>query len=128
MALYDMQCDNCNTTLEVRCAIAERENQKCATCSAPLTPLFSPPTTVVIPNAFKVVFSDLFGTSSEKDFLKENPGLERPASKSQHSEREKKAAERSRIIREGQDIEKALIAQGKLKRYDVEAGSTESDV
>lgn len=130
MALYDMQCDKCEAVVEVRCSISEREHQVCGTCSAPLTPLFSPPTQIVIPNAFHYAFSDLFGTSSEKDFHKANPGLERVShSQTDNSERAQKRRKRESEIKEGLDVEKALLAQGTLKRpIKVEAGSQKSDV
>lgn len=130
MAVYDMRCVECATVVEVRCSMSEREIQTCATCNEPLTPLFSPPTNIVIPNAFHYAFSDLFGTSSEKDFLKENPNLER-VSKSglDDSDRARKRRQRDKEIKEGLDVEKALLAQGKLKKpITVESGSMQSDI
>ena len=129
MALYDMACPACQTVSEVRCAIAERESQKCAACTAVLTPLFSPPTQIVIPRAFGVAYSDLFGTSSEKDYRAANPDLEVVSpSRTAKSDRQRKKAEREKVIAEGKDIERTLIARGQLKKYDVEAGAMPADV
>ena len=130
MARYDFHCSACDITMEQTCSIAERESQVCIQCGATVELLFSPPTQISIPSAFRYAFSDLFGTSSEKEFHKANPGLER-VSKSgvDHSERAQKKRERDNIIKEGLDVEKALLAQGKLKRpITTEAGSTDSDV
>lgn len=129
MALYDMQCERCNTVTEVQCLIAERETQKCAACTATLTPLFSPPTQIVVPRAFGYAYSDLFGTSSEKDYRAANPDLE-VVSKSRtiKSDRQKRKEERDKIIAEGKDIERTLKGRGQLKKYDVEAGSMSADV
>lgn len=100
MARYDMRCDTCHTKVERVCAIAARESQTCDRCGATLIPLFSPPTTVVIPNAFKYSFSQLFGTTSEKDFLKEHPELV-PTREAEHVEHP-----RDRARRKKQDADK----------------------
>ncbi len=75
MPLYDFACSTCDTIIEWRCSISERENQRCAICNNALSPLFSPNTNVFIPIAFGYGFSDLYGTSSEKEFLRSNPDL-----------------------------------------------------
>ena len=129
MARYDMACKKCKTTVEVSCPIAGRESQKCATCRKTLTPLFSPPSTIVIPNSFRYVYSDLFGTSSEKEYLKANPTLERVNQSTSHDVRSQKKRERDKIIKEGNDVERQLLATGVLKKpIQVEAGSHDATV
>jgi hypothetical protein len=116
--------------MEQTCPIAERESQVCIQCGGHVEPLFSPPSVIRIPEAFRHSFSELFGTTSEKDFHKANPDLERVnPSGADNSERAKARRERERTIKEGLDVEKSLLAQGKLKRpITTEAGSTKSDV
>jgi len=130
MAKYDYHCSTCALTMEHTCPMAEREAQTCIQCGGAVEFLFSPPSVIRIPEAFRHSFSELFGTSSEKDYRKENPGLEVVShSRTHKGEKQKKKEERDSIIKEGLEIEKTLLAQGNLKRpIKVEAGSTESDV
>lgn len=130
MARYDGHCSACDITLEYTCSIADRESQTCIQCGGAVEPLFSPPTVIRIPPSFKYAYSDLFGTSSEKDYRRANPDLEVAShSGTDNSERAKAKRERERDIKEGLEVEKTLLAQGKLKRpIQTEAGSTDSDV
>ena len=129
MARYDYHCSACDITMEHTCPIAERESQTCIQCGAKAELLFSPPTQIVIPRAFGAVYSDLFGTSSEKEYRKEHPELEVISpSRTTKSDRQKRKEERDKIIAEGRDIENTLKARGQLKRYDVEAGSMPAEV
>jgi len=97
--------------------ISERESQLCHQCGGSVEPLFSPPTQIVIPRAFGVAYSDLFGVSSEKDFRKEHPELEvLSPSRTLKGDKQRKKEERDKEIKEGLDVERALLAQGKLKR------------
>lgn len=116
--------------MEHTCLIADREAQTCIQCGGEVEFLFSPPTQIRIPESFRHSFSELFGTSSEKDFHKANPGLERVnPSGADNSERAKARRERERTIKEGLDVEKSLLAQGNLKRpITTEAGAMASDV
>lgn len=129
MAVYDFSCSACGLIMEMTCPIAERESQLCIQCGSRVEPLFSPPSQVIIPNAFRYSFSDLFGTSSEKDYLKANPNLVRSNPSTSNDIKARKRRERDREIKEGLDIEKSLLAQGKLKRpITVEAGSEAASV
>lgn len=95
--------------------MSERESLPCK-CGATLNPLFSPPSIIYVGKAFGYAFSDLFGTSSEKQYHKDNPGLIR-MNKSDHSfvskreERRKKSNEADRTVA---DIEGAMKANRTL--------------
>lgn len=115
MPTYDMQCDNCETVTEVRCLISERETRECEACGLLLTPLFTPNGNFIIPNSFRYSFSDLFGTTSEKDFIKANPDLV-PSHELDNIE-----SARDKLEREGReadakvaDIERAMKANRTL--------------
>lgn len=130
MPKYDFNCVSCDEVQEHNCHYEERNQIRCAHCATLLEPLFSPPTQIRIPESFRHSFGELFGTSSEKDYRKDNPNLEivNPSG-ADNSERAKARRERERTIKEGLDVEKVLLAQGKLKRpITTEAGSTDSDV
>ena len=130
MAKYDGHCSACNITLEYTCAIAERESQVCIQCGGQVDSLFSPPTQIRIPEAFRHSFGELFGTSSEKEFHLANPELEVISpSRTYKGEKQKKKEERDKAIKEGLEVERVLLAQGDLKRpIKVEAASSDSDV
>jgi len=129
MALYDMACSSCETVTEVQCAIAECETQRCAKCASTLNIVFSPTHNIYIPRVYGSVYSDLFGTSSEKEYRAAHPDLEILShSRTAKSDRSRKKAERDKVIAEGKDIERTLIGRGQLKKYDVEAGSMASEV
>ena len=129
MARYNYHCSACDITMEHTCPIAERESQTCIQCGGAAEFLFSPPTQIVIPRAFGQAYSDLFGTSSEKEYRKANPDLEVVSqSRTTKSDRQRRKEERAKTIAEGKDIENTLKARGQLKKWDVEAGSTKSDV
>lgn len=115
MPTYDMSCPTCETTIERRCLISERETQACEDCGATLTPLFSPNFNVFIPRAFGYSFSDLFGTSSEKEYLKENPGLEKVNPTTFKSQREIRAERKAEADRTVADIERAIKANKTLR-------------
>jgi len=117
MPLYDMNCSNCETVIEVRCMFSQRESCECGTCGNTLTPLFTPNTNIFIRESFRHSFSELTGYSSEKELLKANPDLV------PHSELNNIESARDRMEREGReadakvaDIEHALMAQGKMKK------------
>ena len=117
MPTYDMQCDSCETVIEVRCMFSQRETRECGTCGLLLTPLFSLNTNIFIAESFRHSFSELTGYSSEKELLKANPDLV------PHSELANIEPARDKVEREGReadakvaDIEHALMAQGKMKK------------
>lgn len=124
MARYDMRCESCDSKVERECPIAECEAQPCDTCGATMTLLFSPPSVIFIPNAYKYAFSDLFGTSSEKDFLKANPDLV-PAREVNVAERPKERMRRKseQAARDIADIERAIHANKTLT-----VGGTKTDI
>lgn len=116
--------------MEQTCLIAERESQTCIQCGRPVEPLFSPPTQIIIPRAFGQVYSDIFGTSSEYEYRKAHPDLEVVShSRTLKGDKQRKKEERDKIIKEGLEVEKVLLAQGDLKRpIEVKAGAMASDV
>lgn len=116
--------------MEYSCLIAERHSQTCIQCGGAVEFLFSPPTQIIIPRAFGHSFGELFGTSSEKEYRKEHPELEVISpSRTYKGEKQKKKEERDKIIKEGLEVEKVLLAQGDLKKpIEVKAGAMDSDV
>jgi len=134
MANYEMRCDICKVVVEVRCLIAQRETQKCATCCGALIPLFTPTTNIYIPNAFRYSFSDLFGTSSEKEYLKEHPELERINHSTFVSAEDRRKKKVEKAKKEADEIERAINANRTLRGQEpkqivkIEAGSMESDI
>lgn len=137
MALYDMRCEACNNEVEVSCPIADRESQSCGTCNNTLTPLFSPPTNIRIPPNWNIAFSDLFGTTSEKDYLKENPNLERLNMSTFRSQKSIRQSRLEKANKEAADIEQAIIANrtlvgnksgNKKKPIETEVGSMTPDI
>lgn len=109
--------------------MAARHEQVCGSCGEQVELLFSPPTVFITPEAFKHSYSEMFGTTSEKDYLRANPNLEIMShSRTPMTDRKRKADERKKIIEEGKDVERVLIGRGQLKKYNVEAGSMTSDV
>lgn len=129
MAKYDQHCSKCNKTLEVECSIAEYDNQSCPKCGTILSVLFTPTKNIIAsPRTFKNTFTELYG-KSEKEYIKDNPDAEIISqSRTAMSDRRRKKMEREKSIAEGLDVERHLKAQGKLKKYDVVAGSMPSDV
>lgn len=115
MPTYDMQCDTCETVTEVRCQFSQRETRECGKCGLTLTPLFSLNANFYIPNSFRYSFSDLFGTTSEKDFIKAHPDLV-PVSELQNIEGAKEKVEREGREADAvvADIERAMIANRTL--------------
>lgn len=96
--------------------IAERESQVCGKCGGPVKQLFTPTTNISIPQAFGYTFSDLYGTSSEKDWLKDNPDAVRVNRSTFKTKREQNEAKWAANNRKVADLEKNLMAQGKLKK------------
>jgi hypothetical protein len=64
----------------------DRNNQKCNDCGQPLILLFSPPANIYTPEAFKHSFSELFGTTSEKDYIRESKEQGRELTRINHSD------------------------------------------
>ena len=94
--------------------IAERESQRCNGCGGPVTQLFTPTTNFNIPQAFKHSFSDLFGTTSEKDWLKEHPEATRVNPSTFKTRREKDESRWAKAHKDAADIEHALRANATL--------------
>lgn len=124
MAKYDFECASCDWSGERSCSIADADALHCEQCGSPLTKLFSPPSSIYVPRAFKYVFSDLFGTSSEKDFLKENPNVERVNMSTFTPARDRLRSQWAKAKQEGEDVERALntsatVNGGRAKRIKV---------
>src|SRR3990167_8670112 len=114
MARYDFQCTPCGLAEERECPMDDREKQTCTDCGLTLTLLFSPPdpANVYIREAFRHSFSELFGTTSEKDYHRENPNLTR-INHSDHSfvparEKRRKRFEEAQAV--DADISRAMKA------------------
>ncbi len=116
MATYDFRCKPCKLTEERSCMMAEADSQKCERCGKTMERLFSPTTNVYVPQSFKYATSDLYGTSSMKDWLKDNPTATRINRSTFKTKREMNEAKWAANNRKVADMEKALIAQGKMKR------------
>ena len=116
MPLYDFRCDNCKTIIERRCLFSERESQRCEACASPLDPQFSLNSNVFIPERFRHSISELWGTSSEKDYLKEHPNLI-PYSETANmkTKRERDDAEAAAADAYVTDVNKALRANKTLR-------------
>ena len=116
MPKYDFRCEPCNLVDERVCMIAERESQTCNKCGGSVTQLFTPPTQIIAsPQVFKHTFGELYGTSSEKDWLKEHPEAVRVNQSTFKTRREKDEARWAKAHKEAADIETALKANKTLR-------------
>ena len=120
MPTYDFRCDPCGVTEERTCMIAERESQVCGRCGGPVVQLFTPTTNISIPQAFAYAFSDLYGTSSEKEYVDKMEKAGTPVTRVNRStfktKREQQEAKWAANNRKVEDMERTLMAQGKLKK------------
>jgi len=120
MPTYDFRCEPCGKTSERTCLIAEREAQTCGKCRGPVVQLFTPTTNISIPAAFALAFSDLHGTASEKDYVKERAASGNPVTRINRStfrtKREQDESKWAANNRKVTDMENTLMAQGKLKK------------
>jgi len=114
MAIYDMACGKCDTVVEVKCAIADCDTQHCATCNTLLDISFNPTSNILIKESFRHSFSELFGVTSEKDYLKEHPELERVNPSTFVSAADKRRRRVEKANKDVADIEKAIRANRSL--------------
>ena len=119
MATHDYHCANCDLTEERTCLIAEAKKQKCSKCGKRLAQLFSPPTEIIAsPKAFKYTFGELYGTSSEKDYLREKEQAGTPVERINPStfktRKEINEAKWAKAHKDAADIEASLRANKTL--------------
>lgn len=94
--------------------IAERGSQTCGTCGNEMKQEFTPPTIFMTPEAFRHSFSELFGTTSEKDYLKANPHAVKVSPSTFRSRRQQDEARWAKAHVEAADVEHALKANATL--------------
>ena len=115
MPKYDFHCTSCDATTEHTCAIADRELQVCDECNATLVLLFSPPSQIIAsPRSFKYTFGELYGTSSEKDYLREHPNVERINQSTFRTKKQKNEAKWAKAHKDAASIEHAIQANRTL--------------
>lgn len=115
MATHDYRCSTCDLTEEKTCLIAEATLQVCSRCKGPVEQLFSPPSQIIsCPQAFKQTFGEQFGTSSEKDWLKENPHATKVSPSRFRTRRQQDEARWAKAHKEAADVEHALKANATL--------------
>lgn len=79
-----------------------------------MTQLFTPTTNFYTPERFRHSFSELFGTTSEKDWLKEHPEATHVSPSRFKTRKEQDEARWAKANKDAADIEKSLKANKTL--------------